>query len=196
MTNWTVFAKHQAEQPRTLAVMIRPTEGARVTVNRLGRAIGGNPGGASWNHPWRPFLAGRSITFTLGSVQSLAGPQPLEPTILSNGQQLPMSGKDGSVPTPLLLDTSVANANGESWAVLEVHPDGNGELQVDSLVQIIHSNSPVSHALTFGRCPIAQILWSQGQPIQALPIVHFNLRYLRALPAPGNTAGGPRHMFL
>lgn len=195
MTNWTVFQKHQAEQPPTVSVLARPAEGIRMTVNALGRAVDAATSGPTWNHPWRPFLAGQSVTFTLGSVQSFAGIVPLEPVITSNGQQLPMSGKDGTTLTPLALDPSVANSDGVSWAVLEVHPDANGELQKTSLVQIIHSNSPISHALTFGRCPIAQILWSKGQPIQALAMVHFNLRYLRVLPS-SNSAGSPRHMFL
>lgn len=196
MTSFAVFAKHQAEQPLAGGVMTRPAEGTRVTVNALGRAVDANAGGASWNHAWRPFLSGGTVTFTLGSVQSFAGPAPIEPTILAGGQRLPMSGKEGTVPTPLALDATVATAAGVSYAALEVHPDDNGELQLDALVQIIHTATPVSHANTIGRCAIALILWSQGQPIQALPLVHFNLRYLRALPAAGNTTGGPRHMFL
>ncbi|EDY16676.1 hypothetical protein CfE428DRAFT_5789 [Chthoniobacter flavus Ellin428] len=177
--------------------MTRPAEGTRVTVNALGRAVDANAGGAAWNHAYRPFLAGQSMTFTLGFVQSFAGATPLEPVITSNGQTLPMSGKDGTVPTPLALDPSIANADGVSWAALEVSPDpATGELFADSLAQIVHTATPVSHAPNLGRCAIAMILWSQGQPIQALPLVHFNLRYLRVLPAAGNTTGGPRHMFL
>lgn len=176
--------------------MQRPAPGTRVTVNAIGRAVAGSDGGPTWNHAWRPFLAGKSITFTLGSVQSFGGEVPLEPVIESNGEKIPMSGKDGALPTPLVLDPSVANADGESWCALEVHPDETtGELQKDALVEIIHTATPVSHALTFGRCAIAQILWSGGQPIQAIAMAHFNLRYLRVMPAPGSS-GAPRHLFL
>jgi hypothetical protein len=195
MNHWSVFDKHRAEQPRRAHVLTRPSDGVRVTVNSLGRAVDATGSSPTWNHPWRPFLAGNSVTFTLGSVQSFAGTGTLEPVIDSNGQKLPMSGEDGTAPTPLALDAVVANDDGVSWAVLEVHPDDNGELQQTSPVQIIHTNTPISHVLAYGRCPIAQILWSNGQPIQALAMVHFNLRYLRVLPS-SNSAGSPRHMFL
>jgi hypothetical protein len=177
--------------------MLRPAEGTRITANALGRSVGNAGPSVDWNHPWRPFLGGRSLTFTLASVQSLATSLPIEPTIKSNGKQLPMSGQTGTVPTPLALDPSVASKDGISYAALEVHPDPtSGELTKDSLVQIVHTNNPVSLLTGVGLCAITLILWSQGQPIQALPLVHFNLRYLRVMPATGNTAGAPKHLFL
>src|SRR5205814_294096 len=117
-------------------------------------------------------LSGRSITFLLGTVASFAGIGPIEPKIKINGQLVRMSGKNGGLPTPLALGNVRPNADGVSWAALEVHPDDTGELVKESLVEIVHTNfNPVSHALTIGRCAIAMILWSGGSAVRVLPIV-------------------------
>jgi hypothetical protein len=185
------------QEPPADSAMLRPSDGDQIIVNDLGRSVKNPQPRISWNHPWRPFLGGQSITFTLAAVSSLALSLPIEPTIKSNGKQLPMSGQTGTVPTPLALDPSVASKDGISYAALEVHPDPTtGELTKDSLVQIVHTNHPVSLLTGVGLCAITLILWSQGQPIQALPLVHFNLRYLRVMPATGNTSGAPKHLFL
>jgi hypothetical protein len=135
------------------------------------------------------------VTFVVGTVASLGGDGPLQPKIQSAGQLMPMSGKDGASPVPLLLTADVANSDGLSWAALEVHPDAaSGELLKDSKVEIIHTASPFSHAQGFGRAPLALIIWNGRNPLRVYPLAHFNLRYVRLLPPPGG--GVPRHLFL
>ncbi|MEI9894232.1 MAG: hypothetical protein WDN28_10195 [Chthoniobacter sp.] len=156
---------------------------------------GAAPRGQTFNHPWRPALAAGRVTFNLGTVASFAGVGPIEPKITVNGTLVPMSGKDGNTPAGLTIKASVANDDGVSFAALEVHPDPDtGELTKDSKVEIVHTNATISHAPNLGRTAIALILWSGGQPLRVLPIVHFNLRYLRILPTAGG--GAPKHLFL
>lgn len=174
--------------------MPRPGDGTRITVNALGHSTSAPAGGATFNHPFRPAFGAGSVTFRLGTVASLAGGGPLEPKIRVNGQLVPMSGKDGISPAPLALRANVANSDGISWAALEVHPNDKGELMKDSNVEIVHTATPISHTPNIGRAAIAMIIWSSGNPLRVLPIVHFNLRYFRVLPTPGG--GLPRHYFL
>jgi len=188
---------HGNVTPGHVPVLTRPGVATRLTVNALGHSTGAPPAGPTFNHPFRAALGSASITFRLGTVQSLAGFGPIEPRIKVNGQLVPMSGKDGNTPAPLALSASVATADGISWAVLEVSPDPNtGELTKDSLVQIVHTNNPVSHSRTLGRCAIAMILWQARHPLRVLPIVHFNLRYFRILASAGAPTGAPKHLFL
>ena len=177
-----------------MPVLSQPGTHTRLTMNALGHATGAGLGGATFNHPFRPALSSGRVSFQLGTVTSLAGDGPLEPKIKAGGQGAPMSGLDGITPTPLALRADVANSEGISWAVLEVYPDDTGELTKDSKVEIVHSAETVSHTPDLGRCAIAMILWSGKSPLRVLPIVHFNLRYVRLLPPPGG--GAPRHLFL
>jgi hypothetical protein len=192
MNSWP-FPKHHAARPASLHALAQPGVNTRLTVNALGHATSATPGGPTFNHPWRPALSALRITFNLGTVASLAGDEPLEPKIKVNGQLVPMSGKDGITPAALALEPGVANADGISWAALEVHPNDSGELLKDAKVEIVHTATPISHAADLGRTAIALIVWSGGNPLRALPIVHFNLRYVRLI-SPGG--GAPRHLFL
>ncbi|HSI10716.1 MAG TPA: hypothetical protein VK961_01670 [Chthoniobacter sp.] len=193
MNSWS-YPRHWDAQPVRMPVLTQPGTGTRLTVNALGHATGATPGGATFNHPFRPALSAGRITFQLGTVTSLAGDGPMEPKIKVNGQLVPMSGKDGITPAALALSAEVANSDGISWAAMEVHPDDKGELTKDAKVEIVHTATVVSHELDLGRCAIAMILWNGRTPLRVLPIVHFNLRYVRLLPAPGG--GAPRHLFL
>ncbi|MDR3405599.1 MAG: hypothetical protein P4L99_24095 [Chthoniobacter sp.] len=195
MNTWP-FPKHEAAQPHS-RVLSQPGVATRLTANRLGHATGAPSGGATFNHPWRPALSADGVTFNLGTVASLAGVGPIEPKIKVNGQLVPMSGKDGATPASLALKASVANSDGVSWAALEVTPDAtSGELTKDSTAEIVHTAMVVSHAPNLGRCAIAMILWSGGHPLRVLPMVHFNLRYVRLLATASDPTGGPRHLFL
>jgi hypothetical protein len=94
---------------------------------------------------------------------------------------------------PLKLSADLSNDDGVSWAALEVTPDDKGELTKDSKIEIVHTNLGASHAEKLGRCHLAMILWRERTPFRVLPLVHFNLRYLRII-SPGG--GAPRHLFL
>lgn len=193
MNPWS-FPRHRDAQPAPSPILTQPGTRTRLTVNALGHATGASPGGTIFNHPFRPALSAGRITFQLGTVTSLAGDGPLEPRIKVNGQLVPMSGKDGRTPAALAINAGLANEDGISWAALEVHPDDKGELTKDSSVEIVHTATVVSHTTDVGRCAIAMILWNGRSPLRVLPMVHFNLRYVRLLPAPGG--GAPRHLFL
>jgi hypothetical protein len=172
MTNFAVFQKHEATQPQ-VPVFTQPGEGTRLTVNSLGQSTGAPPVGPTFNHPWRPALGAGSVTFNLATVQSLAGAGPIEPKIKVNGQLVPMSGKNGSTPAPLAVNAALVNSDGISFAALQVTPDPKtGELTADSTAEIVHvaASQVISHAPNLGRCAIALILWSGGQPFRGRAI--------------------------
>jgi hypothetical protein len=173
----------------------QPGAGALVTANDLGFGFSGKGGGATFDHPFRPALSGKNINFKIGLVRSLNGVGPIQPTIKVGGQQVPMSGKNGNTRTPLVLDPGMQNADGVSWAVLEVSPDPtSGELIQGALCQLVHGVTTTSTDPNLGRTPIAMILWRKQVPVQALPCVNFNLLYERVLPKAGN--GAPKHFFI
>jgi hypothetical protein len=175
----------------------RPGANTRITSNALGFALSTPTVGQVFNHPFRPTLASGSITFRLGTVQSLAGSAIIEPKIKIDGQLVPMSGKNGNTFTPLDLGGVKPNSDSVSWAALEVHPDdATGELNKDSKVEIIHTLSPISHVRTYGRCALAMIVWSGRVPTRVFAMIHFNLRYLRILPNAGTPVGVTKHLFL
>ncbi len=162
----------------------QPGRGTRLTINSLGQCVSVATPAASFAHPFTPSLATKSISFSKGLVDSF------EPTI----KKIPISGADG-VPQPaLLLDPKNANANGESWACLEVEPNDQGVLTKDSRLEVVESNNPVSIDPKVGRVALALIVWRNQRPYRAFPIVYFNLRYQRVLPAAGD--GAARHFFL
>ena len=198
--NWAVFqppSRHDNVTPDHVPMLARPGEATRLTVNSMGHSTGTPPRGQTFNHSFRPFLGSSSITFRLGVVQSLAGVGPIEPRIKVNGQLVPMSGEDGNTPAPLSLSGVSPGSDGVTWAALEVTPDpATGELLKGALVQIVHTLTPISHSITLGCCALTMILWSGNSPIYAIPVVTFNLRYLRILASAGNPTGAPKHLFL
>lgn len=164
-----------------------PGVGTRLTANEAGFSYSAPVAGGQFAHPWKPSLGGFFLRFNRGIVQ---GEQVREPRIGG----VPMSGGPG-VPQPALkLEPGKANANGESYAVLEVEPNEKGVLDGKSRVEIVHSTLTNSHGPKIGRQPIALILWKNKRPYRVLPIVHFNLRYERYVPPPGG--GDVRHFFL
>jgi hypothetical protein len=191
MNSWP-FQNHETPAQH-IHVPVQPGVHTRLTVNSTGFSTGAPVAGPTFNHPFRPALGANSLTFNLGTVASLAGDGPLEPKITVNGERIRMSGKNGSSPVPLKLSADIANSEGVSWAALEASPDDKGELTKDSKIEIVHTAEGASHDEKLGRCHIAMILWKARNPFRVLPLVHFNLRYIR-LVSPGG--GAPRHLFL
>ena len=178
----TAYPRHPAAQSPSLPASVQPGAGTRLTVNALGHSTGAPPRGQTFNHPFRPFLGSASLTFRLGTVQSLAGIGPIEPKIKVNGQLVPMSEKDGNTPAALFLGGLTPNADGISYAALEVTPDEKtGELTKDSRVEIVHTITPVSLLPNLGRGAIALILWSKGNPLASTRSSISICRYLRIL---------------
>lgn len=188
MNSWP-FPRPVAPPPK--APPPRPGAGTRLTSNALGYALSAIAAGASFDHPWRPGLGGLRATLRRGTVRSIGGDGVYEPKIKSGGKLVPMSGEDGITPAYLDLDPGVANAAGESWIALEVEPNAGGELVKTSRVEIVHTNTPISHAIPLGRHPLVLILWKKRRPIRVIPITHFHLRYARIV-----DPVGARHFFL
>lgn len=162
-----------------------PGRGTRLTVSAFGFALSAPGKRQKFNHPFRPGMSGTTaVIFSRGLVEMR------EPTIGG----VPISGATTKAPPVLKLEPGKANKRGESWACVEVHPDAEGKLPEESKIEIVHTNEPVSLEPEVGRCPIALILWRDRIPVRVVPIVHFNLRYLRVVPLPG--AGAVRHLFL
>lgn len=180
----TVLKPQPEPEPAKRIPGPQPGTGTRLTSNALGYAISASPGGRGFTHPFTPQLGVGWISFSIGLVEGR------EPTI----GKVPISGAAGVIPPRLMLKPGVANADGQSWACLEVEPDADGILTPESRRELVHTNQPVSHALNLGRCPIALILWRDRRPVAAIAIVYFNLRYARHTPAPGS--GAVQHFFL
>jgi hypothetical protein len=182
MRTWPFIKAKPLPPPKPSAT--RPGFGLRLTVNALGTLYSTIAPAPAFDHPFRPTLGRDGVRFQLGLVEQL------EPKI----GDVPISGDARQDQPALSLKASVANQNGESWAMLEVEPNDVGLLTPKSRIEIVHTGDPsLSHALQLGRQPIALILWQDQQPVRAIAITHFHLRYARmALPG----GGGTRHYFL
>jgi hypothetical protein len=162
----------------------RPGAGTRITVNSLGTSYSANSGGATYAHRFRPSLGPKGVQLSLGLVNG-------RPATIKG---VPIGGGPG-VPQPTLtLDPTVANANGESWVCVEVHPDDNGELPLDSPIEIVHTNQIRSLDPKLGRGELCMVLWKDKRPFRVVAIAMFHLRYARVLPPAGG--GAVRHLFL
>lgn len=184
MTPWPFPSR---EAPR-LAPMPppRPGAGARLFQNALGYGYSAPAKAPTFDHPWRPMLSGDHISFRSGRINTF------EPTI----DRIPLRGDDKHPAPQLKLDQTLVNAAGESWVCVDVYPTDQGELTQDSKIELVQasSQSTSSHALTRGRKAICLILWTKGVPVQAIAAVHWNMTYLRVVPAPGG--GSVKHFFL
>jgi hypothetical protein len=177
----------------------RPGAGVMMGTNAFGFWFSAPRNGSSFNHPWRPSLFGKNVTFLAGTVRSVNGIGPITPTILSGGSQVPMVS--GNVAAPLTLDPSIQNDAGECWVVLEVTPDpATGELLQGALCQLKQFVPPAGNnfndgtTTTVGRTPIAQFLWNGNNVTLAQEIAMFDLVYQRIMPGPGG--GKVAHFFL
>lgn len=168
------------DRAATPVMQPRPGTGAQLTSSALGFSYAATDGVVSYRGRFRPALAAQGIRFSRGLVEGR------EATI----GKLPLSDPKAV----LALKPGIENAQGESWACLEVVPDAEGRLLPDARREIVHSDSPVSLDPALGRCAIALILWRARRPVQAIAIIEFNLRYERLIPAPGH--GPVRHFFL
>lgn len=161
----------------------RPGSGARLLMTSMGHAYSVDSPGATYLHPFRPVLVGSSVQLALGLVENR------QPTI----NDVPIGGRNGLIPK-LRLEPGIANADGESWVCVEVHPDADGLLPAESKIEIVHTRAPRSTDPDLGRGELCMILWRNRAPFRVLAIAMFNLRYERVLPPEG--AGSVRHLFL
>lgn len=155
-----------------------PGNGVRLTTNALGTTYGITPSSPNYRHPFRATLGAREMSFRAGLVDIFT----------------PRIGDKPMTEATLKLDARKVNAAGESWAVLEVEPNADGVLTVDSRIEIVQLAEVLRHDEKIGRQPLAMILYKQGVPSRLLSIVTFNLRYERLKPADGG--GAMRHFFL
>lgn len=175
-------------QPAQGTRLPQPGTGTQLTANALGYSVSVNVRGQKFAHPFRPSLGAAGLRFARGLVEGL------EPKI----KGVPLSGDSGHGQPALPLEFKDANKDGDgglSWAVIEVEPDEEDMLTNETPIRMVHRNTPiVSRAPNIGRIAIAQIIWRNKRPVRVFPIVHFNLRYEKFVPAPGR--GSVRHLFL
>lgn len=163
-----------------------PGKGTLLTAGAEGFAYSAPAGGATFNHPWRPFLNAFRLSLTRGTVNGI-----FQPSIRTGGRLVRMGGDEKNPAPQLTLAPALANEAGESWIALEVEPTELGEITAATRLEIVHTATPVSHARSLGRKPLALILWKDARPVRAVPICHFNLNYVRVI-----DPIGARHFFL
>jgi hypothetical protein len=200
-----MLIKVPADRPHEEMMRVMPGAGMEMAVNAMGASLSAPRRSANFNHPFLPMFGGKSLTFLVGTVRSVNGIGPIIPTIQVGGDPVPMNGNGGNSYTPLALDPGKQNADGVSYAVLQVTPDAkSGELLTGSVCEIIHDSQatnidPVTGATSTsispgnGRCALAMILWNGNTAMRVLPIVFFNLVYERVTPPAG--AGAVKHLF-
>ncbi len=160
-----------------------PGAGTLLALGPGGYSVSAPDRGATYPHPFKPSLSGLALRFSRGLVENR------EPTI----KGVRIGGTATAAQPELAIEAAVANAAGESWCCVEVHPDAQGELPAESKIEIVHTRTPRSLSPEVGRQALCMIVWREGNPWQVLPIVHFNLRYARVLPPAGS--GAARHVF-
>lgn len=181
MTPWPF----PSQNPSPDAPTPRVGSGTRLVVNAMGYAHSVPKRGATFDHPFRPTLAGLNLRLSLGIVD----------TFIPQIDDQPMNGANGQAAPLLELDIADVNPDGTSWCVLEVVPNAQGNLDKDSRIELIHTGDASKSTIpALGRKPITLLLWRGSRPVQAIPAVRFNLNYLRVLPQAGN--GVVRHFFL
>jgi hypothetical protein len=113
-----------------------------------------------------------------------------EPTI----DGVPISGptKGGAAPW-LDLEPGTANADGQSWVVIEATPNEQGRLDDKSNVIIAHRNQNLSADDKLARFPVAMILRQGKQPSACVQNLFFNVQYQRVTLPTGE--GPARHIF-
>lgn len=184
MTTWPFPSPARSAEPAVARPM--PGKGTLLTVGALGFAYSAPAGGATFNHPWRPFLNAFRIALTRGTVNGI-----FQPSIRTGGRLVPMGGDAQNAAPQLVLNPAVANDAGESWIALEIEPTELGEITAGTRLEIVHTATPLSHARSLGRHPLVLVLWKDKRPVRALPIAHFNLTYARVI-----DPIGVRHFFL
>lgn len=173
------------QTPRTVLPPPRPGNGTRLSVNHFGATVSAPAQGATFDHPWRPALSGAQLALQRGTIFSFGGEGVYVPKIRSGGELVPMTE------ARLQLNPDKVNDAGESWVALEVEPSDAGEIMADSRLEIIHTDTPISHARNVGRKPLVLILWRGERPLRAFALTHFNLAYARVL-----DVVGARHFFV
>jgi hypothetical protein len=156
---------------------LRPQPGlGRITVNTIGFALGDEPAGPLFNHPFRATLSGTSLKVQRGLVELV------EPTI--------GHGKVRMSTTVLPLEAAKRNADGESWAGVEVEPLPDGTLPKGQRRELVHRTDPLFYTPEVGFFPVALILWRGSAPFRVLQVAFFNCRYFRL-----KENGVVRHLF-
>lgn len=145
----------------------QPGSGIRVTANDFGAAYTTGFGGTSYQHPFKPALAGNQISFSRGLVES-----QFEPTI---------GGEKISTGALLRLEKKLVNAAGESWCCIEFVPTAEGFIDRKTKLEIVHTDQPLSSDPQLARCPVCMVLWQGGFPIGVHEILDFNVRYVREI---------------
>jgi hypothetical protein len=184
------------------AAQVRPGAGVLVTKTALGtsHALQRRPG--NFNHPFHAMLSAEGVSFlpVYGTANNalcglvFSGAAVIEPKIKGEA----ISGVNSRTKAPVLHLFDGEPVNGElSWVCIEAEPDADGELRETSRVEMVHvAKEPmvIKHP-TFGRTPVAGVVWDGSQPVGLVQILHFNPRYLRVAPTVGKE-GLPSHFFL
>lgn len=185
----------QAAKATAMALQPRPGANALLSQTPYGYVISGKPQSGRFAHPFKSSLQGGKVGF----VRVAKGLVDIfEPVIRVDGKKVPLSG-DATHLTPVLKLTPLdgeARSDGsvETWVCVEVTPDEDGAVSKESLIEVVHRDSPKSNDPDVGRHPLALILWAKKEPRKLFQITYFNLRYYRTNPPEG--AGIPHHFFL
>ncbi len=166
---------------------LRAGANVRIGRNALGFWMQGPGGGEGFSHPFTVTLSGSGARVSRGLILANIAVEPLI-------GKTPVSGGAGKPQPVLQLDSSLVNANGESWVCVQVKPDEEGKLDVDnkkSRVEVMQAAHPISAGGDSGRAPLAMVVYKGGRP-QVFQIAMFHLRYETAT----QTNGPRKHFFL
>jgi hypothetical protein len=94
--------------------------------------------------------------------------------------------------TAIRIDSSKANAAGESWLAVEVEAGELGIITKASRIEVIHTDDPNAFTPTVGRWPLTLIVWDGKRPSLVDQVTHWNLQYHRIQ----ESATFARHAFL
>lgn len=178
-----------AAQPGSEAATPRAGAGVLLTVNpAMGFSFNAPRKSESFRHNFRPFLSalGLRISFgTVGAIEPTIGDTPAtKNTPAAKGARMSQS--------ILKLNPSEVNADGESWACVEVEPNEQGLITAKSRVEVIHTKEPNDFTPKRAREPLVLIVWRKGNPVRIEAIRQWCMQYYRIQ----ESATFYRHVFL
>jgi hypothetical protein len=167
----------------------RPGAGVLLTVNpTMGFSFNAPRKSETFKHNFRPFLSALGLRISYGTVGAI------EPTIGDTPASKGTPAAKGARMSQsiLKLNPSEVNADGESWACVEVEPNEQGLLTAKTRVEVIHTKAPNDFTPTRAREPLVLIVWRKANPVRIEPIRQWCMQYYRIQ----ESATFYRHVFL